>query len=255
MVENFTQGEKMEVLEKELPVEYSLIDKFYKSDTSYTRGKEVIGGRKTKEFFDNFCQIIFRKNLEMYERSGFFPLAYTEKNTYSSISATLDEMECSHISEWGLDCNRREDEEKSNRYRFVDFWCEKDGYEFWIEAKAISMNIGKNAYWEFTTRDDSLIREAITQVRDVKSLQDGEGVKIAWLTISTWYRENQQPDESDLETVPKEIAKQLSTYLDKRSDMGLLCGVLDFRKCIEKYDLFDSDEKVPYMIVAGIVLH
>lgn len=212
-------------------------------------------GEKQKSFLTIFVKSFLEKILKCTRDRVFFPLAYTEKNTYSSISATLDEMECSHISEWGLDCNRREDEEKSNRYRFVDFWCEKDGYEFWIEAKAISMNIGKNAYWEFTTRDDSLIREAITQVRDVKSLQDGEGVKIALLTISTWYRENQQPDESDLETVPKEIAKQLSTYLDKRSDMGLLCGVLDFRECIEKYDLFDSDEKVPYMIVAGIVLH
>lgn len=92
-----------------------------------------------------------------------------------------------------------------------------------------------NAYWEFTTQDDFLIREAIRQVRDVKNLQDGEGVKIALLTISAWYRENQQSDESDLKTVPKEIAEQLSVYLDKRSDMGLLCGVLDFRECIEKY--------------------
>ncbi|WP_300220535.1 hypothetical protein [uncultured Helicobacter sp.] len=117
------------------------------------------------------------------------------------------------------------------------------------------MNIGKNAYWEFTTQDDSLIREAITQVRDVKVLQDGEGVKIALLTMSAWYREGQQPEDSELESVPREVAKQLSAYLDKRSDMGLLCGVLDFRECVEKYDLFDSDERVPYMIVAGIVLH
>lgn len=79
MIENFSQGEKMKVLGKKLPVEYSLIDRFYKSDTSYTRGKEVIGGRKTKEFFDNFCQIIFRKNLEMYERSDYFHLHILRK--------------------------------------------------------------------------------------------------------------------------------------------------------------------------------
>lgn len=79
MIENFSQGAKMKILGKKLPVEYSLIDRFYKSDTSYTRGKEVIGGRKTKEFFDNFCQIIFRKNLEMYERSGYFHLHILRK--------------------------------------------------------------------------------------------------------------------------------------------------------------------------------
>lgn len=255
MMENLEQGVKMQVFKEEILVEYRLIDKYYKSDVSYTKGKSIKGGRKTKEFFDEFCQIIFRKNLEMYEKTGYFPLAYTEKNTYSSISATLDEMEYTHISEWSLECKKRQGDNEDNRCRFVDFWCEKDDYEFWIEAKAISMNVGKNAYWEFKTRDDALIREAITQVRDVKTSKDGEGIKIALLTISTWYREGQKAEDNEIEKIPSIVAKELSAYLDKRSDMGLLCGVLDFGKCVENYDLFGSDEKVPYMIVAGIVLH
>ncbi len=244
----------MGILGKKISVDYNLIDTYYKTDVSYTKGERIKGGRSTKEFFDSFCQTIFKKNLIMYERSGYFPLAYSERNTYSSIGATLDSMEYTHISEWGIEIGGKKIRGIDKKFRSVDFWCTDNANEFWIEAKSIDINIKSDGECCVTSSNNDPICNAIDQIRDVRELEGNEGNKIALITMSVWCREGQEPSEKDLEKAPKLIVEQFAEYLDSRSNMGLLLGVLDCRGDVD-FNIFDSGEKVPYIVIAGIVLH
>lgn len=61
---------------------YTLLDSHFKSDNFKK-------GRSFKQFFDKFCKQVFETNLKMLHDIGYCPIAYTEKNTYSSIAHAL----------------------------------------------------------------------------------------------------------------------------------------------------------------------
>lgn len=253
-MEILEQGAKVRVLKK-VPVEYWLIDKYYKSDVSYTKGESIKGGRKTKEFFDKFCKEIFKKNLIMYKNSGYFPLIYNERNTYSSIGATLDSMGYTHMSEYGIEIGRRKPKGIDKKFRSVDFWCTDNLNEFWIEVKSIDINIKSDGGCTITSSNNKLIYEVVDQIKQIEKLEGNEGNKIALVAISVWYTEGQEPKEEDFDVAPKKIADKLEKhFIDKKSNMGLLLGILDCKNYHNFYP-FDSGEKVPYVILAGFILH
>lgn len=190
----------------------------------------------------------------MYKNSGYFPLIYNERNTYSSIGATLDSMGYTHMSEYGIEIGGRKPRGIDKNFRSVDFWCTDNSNEFWIEVKSIDINIKSDGECTITSSNSGLIYEVVKQIKQIKKLEGNEGNKIALVAISVWYREGQEPNEGDFEMTPKKIADELVEYLDGRSNMGLLLGILDCKNYNNFYP-FDSGEKVPYVIIAGVVLH
>lgn len=231
-------------------VKFSFIDKCYNNDLS-ERGKEA------KVFFYTLCREIFKKNLEIYDRAGItFPMLYGERTCYSSIGASLHDMGYAHMSEWGIGFREEASSEESNEeplYRRVDFWCEKDDRQFWLEFKHFDINIGKNAKNiksnNIFSSVENKITEALDQVFKIKICK--KGYKLAIFNTYLWFHEGHEPKESMNDILQKVIDSFVGLKNVRRGKV--LYGVMDFTKCYKDYKFFLNDDRVSHVLMIGIV--
>ena len=219
----------------------------------------------------------------MLQDTGYCPIAYTEKSTYSSIAHALHSItpygwsECSFsytdkkdkkAQKSDEDSSTNDSQEKKDKARFVHFWCmdSKKEFELWIEAKRIWLNIGTNTKKEFTERVKSRIKETIKQIRiikEAKPYQDAKeaNLKIALFTINASCATTQIPSDKDIDSIPKILNDLLANFIDNRSNMGVLLGVCDMdpkvtnNECAkEAGNVYNNDTYTPYLAIGAIVL-
>lgn len=262
---------------KFLQKHYYLLDSHYKSDS-------LDKGRKFKPFFNELCQHIFDINLTMLEGANEFPLVYSERKSYSSIAAAINNITPYHISEWTIDCRgygiADEKSGKEKKTRAVDFWCcsEDKDFDVWMELKALRFYVSKDEL------DTDSIQKAFEQIFEIHEIDKQDGIqshKLVLLNIKVIYDKDDFFDESyqkSLEKVPQILAKKLDeeygkigSKITKEAQKGLLLGVLDLREQIQKdikndicyrvdyaYGLenksFFGKRVAPYIILAGLVI-
>ncbi len=257
---------------------YRLIDTHYKSDN-------FAKGRAFKAFFDEFCKNVFETNLAMLQDLELFPIAYSENNAYASIAHALHLLTPYAWSEAYINYKDKKSEnsgeskaQSKDKWRFVDFWCmdEKKEFELWIEAKRLWLNIGKNSQWDFDSEACRRIKKGkndkengaldqIYNINDAKPEQSADtSFKIALFTIPVSCAISQISEESDIKNAPKIVADLLATFIDKRRNMGILCGVLNLdsnftlkdkilQGKVQEGQIYAS-EYTPYAILAAVVL-
>lgn len=229
------------IYKNDLRVKYDFIDKYYNSDLS-ERGKEA------KAFFYTLCREIFKKNLEIYDRSGItFPIVYGERCAYSSISASLHDMGYAHMSEWGVRAKFLNSEANCKRRRLVDFWAWKENKAFWLEFKFLWFNLGgKVAFQE----QESIVLKAIEQAEGIQK----EGTKIALCNISLWIGSS---INISIDELKKKRDENIESFLKIKGIQKerVLCAVLDFSECYQDYIFYDDSgkDKTPYVLIFGVV--
>lgn len=246
---------------------YSFIDSHYKPNV-ITRTTNGNGGQKFRAFFDKFCQHLFDINLTLLEDMGEFPIAYTEAQQSAQIAIALSRLTPFVMSEYRVDCRGigiTDYEGKERSGRSIDFWCSpyennKTDFDVWIESKSLWLNVGVQAQWKFDTTSKKRIYDALKQIENIDELKAGgrlvefHDFKVALFSIYVYSQRGQEPDINELDSIPQSIADQIATLssADKDDNMGVLCGVLDLRKC-EKYCHFFRNHYMPFIVVAGAV--
>lgn len=231
-------------------------------------------GRKFKKFLDELYQHIFKANLTIFEGTGNFPLAYNEKNNYSTIASAINTLTPYHMSESSIDCRDYKLGNTKKKRRVVDFWCKgkKKDFELWIEAKHIEFYFNKDKWSIYLSYKES-VRKAYRQVLDIHTMDKQDGIQshklVLFNTLMCWTSAKYERYSKDkniyqkLEQAPKDLAKEIKALCDECSDKtneGLLLGVLDLREYIKKgKDVLHSfnphnDYVAPYVILAGIVI-
>ena len=246
---------------------YRLIDTHYKSDN-------FAKGRAFKAFFDEFCQNVFETNLAMLQDLELFPIAYSENNAYASIAHALHQLTPYAWSEAYINYKDKKSEnlgkaQSKDKWRFVDFWCmdSKKEFELWIEAKRLWLNIGKNSQWDFDSVACERIKNALGQIYNIKDAKPEQiadtSLKLALFTIPVSCAISQISEESDIKNAPKIVADLFATFIDKRRNMGVLCGVLNLDPNFtlkdkmlknEAQGQIYTNEYTPYAILAAVVL-
>ena len=200
------------------------------------------------DFTNQLFQNIFDISLVMLENENVreFPIAYSEKKTYSTIANAIGRLTPYHVSEMYLAKN------KNNSKRHVDFWCrcingQGKIRDIWIECKDIWFNLINK------TIDDGFIEEIPSAIKQIESIKiegntDRERFKIAFFNVYVYYEvgNNLRPLNFHND-IYKNIEKQISKKKDKRF---VVYSALDLRLTIQKEDgcLEDLEECNPYQI-------
>lgn len=207
-------------------------------------------GVQAKNFFDNLCREIFKKNLEIHERTDLtFPIAYSERSAYSSIGASLHDMKCAHMSEWGIKARYLIDEGDSEKYRRVDFWVmqeiDKEKRVFWLEFKFLCFNIrGQKVFLKKEPR----ILKAIDQIKQIST----EGSKIALCTTVLCLNDSKNMDIEKLSEKKDQIIKSFLEIEDIQKERIVYC-VLDFSECYKEYKFYHNNDRIPYIVIFGVI--
>ena len=233
----------------ELPkkAKIQLLDSYYKSDS-------FPNWRLFKSFFVEFCEQAFAVNLKAQKGLGIFPMMFEEKNAYALHSLTpyvFSENPIKYKTK-----NKGELGDKKWACRFLV--CRKNfKFEAYMESKKLWLNIGKNV-WEFSGACNSLIEEAFSQIKRLKSAgvdkedtksTKGAVFKVALFQIPIVYHPKFKPEEADLESAPKHLEKLLADKL--KNNMGLLLSVLDMRP----FGNWEGEAECnPFNVLAAVVI-
>lgn len=245
MVGNFSQGERVD-FRTDSKIIFSFIDKYYNINTE--------NGKIVKKFFKELCKNVFQKNLDIHMRSRLtFPILYGERTCYSTIGASLHDMGYAHMSEWGIGFRDEGGNDGESIYRRVDFWCEKNNRQFWLEFKHFNFYIGHGAKRihsdDIFFRVKDKITGALKQIQQIKLCE--KGYKLAIFNSYLWFHENQEPNE-DMKKILERILDSFVEIKEIRKEK-VLCGVMDFTQCYKKYNFFLNNDKVAYVMMIGVV--
>lgn len=223
---------------KDLRVKYELIENYFKASSKKLE--------KLREFFNSLCREIFKKNLEIYDRAGItFPIIYGERCAYSSIGASLHDLGYAHMSEWGVKATPLDNETEDLRRRHVDFWVWNNKKSLWLEFKFLSFNLGGKV--SFLEKEPKVL-EGIEQIKEIPH----KGAKIALYNIPLWLSDSKQMSVKELrDKRDKNIESFLKIQGIKKEKV--LCGVLDFSECYKEYKFYQSKDRVPYMLIFGVI--
>lgn len=166
------------------------------------------------DFINQLFQNIFEISLVMLENENVreFPIAYSERQIYSTIANAIGRLTPYHGSERYFAKN------KNNNKRQVDFWCRCiDGQgkirDIWLECKNLWFNIGKRTEMKITQSCKSKIKECIEQTRTIKDKDEGkirkDRFKIAFFSTYIYYKAGNKRDNLDniFKNVYEEIIK------------------------------------------------
>lgn len=164
-------------------------------------------------------------------------------------------MGYAHMSEWGIGFREEDSDDKNDEpsYRRVDFWCEKNKEQFWLEFKHLALNIGKNAKIiksnDVFSAMQNRVHEALDQIFKIKIFENG--YKLAIFNMHLWFHKDQEPEENKALLLEK-VADSFME-VEKVRKGKVMFGIMDFSQCYEDYDFFLNDDKVPYILMIGII--
>lgn len=276
---------KIQLLDSK-PYTYEILDTYYKEcEAEYTNGKDWT---KFKRFFKNFAQKVFETNINILMGGVCFPLAYSEKKSYASISHSLYSITPFVLNEWHLNYKPKESkvktQESSLKNRFVDFWCmsKNKEIEIWIEVKSIWFNIKAENFAESIIKIDNskdkcnktmgMIQQGLEQLDNIRAeikndkIADDTNFKVVLLNIPITVSKNVNCDDKKIDSAPKKVEKLLNDFI-KRADFpiknykkSVLCAVLDLdpkdtkNKRKKESGVIYENEYTPYFALGAIVL-
>ena len=259
------------------PYTYELLETSYKN-CDYKNKKSWIA---FKEFFEKFTKKVFETNLAIFTGKGYikglFPLAYSEKKSYASISHSLHSITPYVLSEWHLNYKSN----KKPKNRFVDFWCmlENQKIEAWIEVKNIWFNLQTDNFAETIKKiynDDKdkeykkmgIIQQGLIQLDSVRTEIRNDKIansafKVVLLNIPIFCScpISKKIDNDKINNAPKKLEEMLNNFIEskdfpaKNYKKGVLCAVLDLDpQGTRKDEVIFENYYMPYFALAAVVL-
>ena len=258
------------------PYTYELLETSYKK-CDYKNKESWIA---FKEFFRSFTKKVFETNLAIFTGKGYikglFPLAYSEKKSYASISHSLHSITPYVLSEWHL--NYKSNEELKNR--FVDFWCmsKNQEVEVWIEIKSIWFNLQTDNFAEsikkiYNGKDKDykkmgIIQQGLVQLDSVRTEVRNDKIanstfKVVLLNIPIFCScpTSKKIDNQKINSTPKKIEKLLNDFIKskdfpiKNYKKSVLCAVLDLDpQGTREGGVIFENYYMPYFAIAAVVL-
>lgn len=264
------------------PYTYELLETSYKNCDYKNKKSWII----FKKFFEEFTKKVFETNLTIFtdkELDGLFPLAYSERNSYASISHSLHSITPYVLNEWHLNYKPKEIKQESVlKNRFIDFWCmsKNKEIEVWIEIKSIWFNLQTDNFAETIKKiynDDKdkeykkmgIIQQGLVQLDNVRKEIKNEKIanstpfKVVLLNIPIFCScpISKKIDNDKINSTPKKIEKLLNDFIKskdfpiKNYKKSVLCAVLnlDPQGTREGGVIFEN-YYMPYFAIAAVVL-
>lgn len=179
-------------------------------DNNY-RSDLIVNGRIVKKFFKTLSTNIFANALEYnqkhkeYAGSGDYPLLYKERNIYSLLSKSIDQITPVHLSEWGFS---RNDNDALDNSRRVDFWCMHKEHasskpiNFYIELKNGWYSLNKRSQTNMNKCVADSIVNLTTQLRNLRKIKpnfnDIDDVYLGIFIFYGYYRNEEHYSSNDL---------------------------------------------------------
>lgn len=270
------------------PYKYELLDSYYKEcETNYKNKESWIA---FKRFFKSFTKKVFETNLVIFtdkDMGNCFSLAYSERNSYASISHSLHSITPYVLNEWHLNYKPKESEsskqESEPKNRFVDFWCMSKNKEIeaWIEVKRIwfNFNLKTDSFAESVKKiydgedKDSkkmgIIQQGLEQLDSVRTeirndrIANATAFKVILLNIpiSCTNPKDKKIGIEKINSAPKRLEKLLNDFVKskdfpiKNYKKSVLCAVLDLDpQGTRKGGIIYKNEYTPYFALGAIVL-
>lgn len=178
------------------------------NDNNY-RSDSIVNGRIIKRFFKLLSTNIFVNALEYnqkhkeYAGIGDNPLLYKERNIYSLLAKSIDQITPVHLSEWGF-----LDNDTLDKNRRVDFWCmhkEHDSSKpinFYIELKNGWYSLNKKSQINMNKCVVDSIVNLTVQLRELRKLKpsfyDIDDVYLGLFIFYGYYKNEDHYSSNDL---------------------------------------------------------
>jgi len=215
-------------------------------------------GRLARTFFKSLAKNVFIQSYRYWEKYHQFaglreiPLLHSERNLYSIVGSAINAITPVHLSEWPLPMPEQMERER----RVVDFWCmdkpstNGKALNYFVELKKAYYCVSTGTVENLTCDAANRIREAIEQVRLVKSLQpdwNGDGnVYMAVPVIHGYHSSSRSIAYNN-----KHLIECLNSLLDGRNYAQLITSTWTLPAEME---IQWNSDKCDFVMIAGIVL-
>ncbi|MDR1615269.1 MAG: hypothetical protein LBS26_06885 [Campylobacteraceae bacterium] len=204
----------------------------FESDFRDYKSDSIAGGRNTKKFLEELSKNVFEQSYKYFENyNNSIPLLLeSESKSYSTFAAAIDKITPVHYSQVA-------DEVKG---RFVDFWCNVQGRDYYIELKKAWCNIGFKSQGRFKNVGD-VTNELFRQLKSLKiDPADFEKNAIGAVIISGYHHKNDKHKEEEKENLYKYI-------IEEKQKWNLQTAVFTWYLPQDIKDSMDKDEYWEYI--------
>lgn len=231
-----------------LDVEFNFED--YKSDS-------IKNGRTIKKFFVDLSQNVFNNTNRYFhhhkELTGYdeLPLLFGERNIYSIVASSVNQITPVHLSEWGFSKN---DEKSLDASRRVDLWClDRNGengkpINYYIEIKKGHYCISSRSQKEFISSVVSDIKGLKKQLKDLKKMKprfgDAEDVYLGLFFIHSYHSDNGDA------YCQNNVHENFSNFISKREKQHVTMATW---KVPEEYNVQWEKNKCKFISLIGVV--